>query len=140
MMPDALKIHLCDIQGRLFELSLKMGFASETFINVFMRSRCAEDYDMIHHKLQWMGESYLMEEVIDECTGKLVVGEQYSKEEMYWIGYAYRYWHFLTGENSKAISKQVPAKVMRNGYEGFHTEDISLAIEDLKQVAKLGNR
>lgn len=83
-----------------------------------------------------MGEAYIMEELIAELNGKPMDGELYSKDEMYWTGYTYRYWHFLTGENSKAISKQAPAKMMRRAYAGFHTQDMTLTIEDLKQLAK----
>ena len=135
-----LEIQLCSIQGRLFELSLKKGFASESFINRFMKSKCAADYDMSHNRLQWLGEGYIMEELIEECGDRLAKGEQYSKDQMFWIGYTYRYWHFLTGESSKKIVAQVPAKVMRMGYEGFHTEDMTLAIEDLKAVSKVRRR
>ena len=131
-----LELQLCNIQGKLFENSLKKGFASESFISQFMRSKCAADYDMSYNRLQWLGEEYIMEELIDECGDRLVPGEQYSKDQMFWIGYTYRYWHFLTGESSKKIVSQVPAKVMRRGYAGFHTEDMTLAIEDLKTVAK----
>ncbi|MDR1954721.1 MAG: hypothetical protein LBP82_02055 [Candidatus Methanoplasma sp.] len=135
-MQDPLKLQLCDIQGRLFELSLREGFASEGFIKTFMGSRCAADYDADYDRLQWMGEEYIMSELIEECGGKLVPGEQYSRDEMYWIGYTYRYWHFLTGESSKKILSQAPVRIMKQGYAGFHTEDVSMAIEDLKQLAE----
>jgi hypothetical protein len=101
-----------------------------------MRSRNAADYDMSYNRIQWAGEEYILEELMNEHKAKLTSGRQYSKDEMYWIGYTYRYWHFLTGESSKSISKQVPAKIMRMGYEGFHTEDTALAVEDLKRLAE----
>jgi len=131
-----LEMQLCDIQGRLFELSLRNGLDSERFITLFMKSKCAADYDMSYNRLQWMGEEYILEELIDECGDKLIQGEQYSEDQMFWIGYTYRYWHFLTGESSKKIIFQVPAEIMRRGYAGFHTEDMTLAIEDLKILAK----
>jgi hypothetical protein len=135
-MIGSLELQLCSIQGRLFKLSLKKGFASERFIDLFMRSKCAADYDMRYNRLQWMGEEYILEELIDECKGKLVQGDLYSEEAMFWIGYTYRYWHFLTGESSKKISKQAPAIIMKYGYPGFHTEAMELAIEDLKNSTK----
>ena len=135
MILDSLKLQLCDIQGRLFELSLKKGFASERFIDLYMRSRCAAEYDLDYHRLQWAGEEYIMEEFIDEMNGKPVSGKQYSVDAMYWIGYTYRYWHFLTGESSKRISSQVPAGIMFTGYPGLHTEDMTLAVDDLKRLA-----
>jgi hypothetical protein len=135
MILDSLKLQLCDIQGRLFELSLKEGFASERFIDLYMRSRCAAEYDMDYNRLQWAGEEYIMEEFIDEMNGKLTFGKQYSGDAVYWIGYTYRYWNFLTGESSRRISSQVPAKIMCLGYPGLHTEDMTLAVDDLKRLA-----
>lgn len=135
-MLDSLQLQLCDIQGRLFELSLTKGFDSENFITLFMKSKCAADYGLKYNRFQWAGEEYLLEELIDEYKDKLVPGELYSKDEMFWIGYTYSYWHLLTGESSKKIVAQAPAKIMKRSYAGLHTVDMVLAIEDLKQLAK----
>jgi hypothetical protein len=135
-MHDRLKTTLCRVQGKLFKNSLEKGFASEQFINVFMRSICAADLDMEFNRLQWLGEEYIMEELIDEVGDKLVPGKQYSKDALYWIGYIYRYWHFHIGEGSKEIVKQASAKDMRIAYPGLHTVSMNLAIEDLKLYAQ----
>ena len=134
-MLDSLQLQLCDIQGRLFELSLTKGYASENFINLYMKSKTAADYGLKYNRLQWAGEEYLLDELADECKGKLVIGDQYSKDEMFWIGYTYSYWHFLTGESSKKIVAQASPKTMKRAYAGMHTMDMQLAIEDLKKLA-----
>ena len=54
---DSIQLKLCDIQGRLFELSTD--FASEEFIRDFMYSEVAKHLDSPYNKLQWMGEEYL---------------------------------------------------------------------------------
>ena len=124
------------VQGSLFELSLEMGYGSKVFINTFMRSKYAANLDMSYQKLQWMGEEYIMEVIADELRDKLTAGEQYSSDALYWIGYTYRYWHFLTGESSKDISRQAPADVMRRVYPAYHTfANPDLAIERLKEYA-----
>jgi hypothetical protein len=135
-MLDSLQLQLCDIQGRLFELSLTKGYASESFIKQYMKSKTAADYGLKYNRLQWAGEEYLLEELADECKDQLVTGELYSKDEMFWIGYTYSYWHFLTGESSKKIIAQAPPKTMKRAYAGMHTMDMQLAIEDLKRLAK----
>ena len=135
-MLDSLQLQLSDIQGRLFELSFTKRFASENFINLFMKSKTAADYGLKYNRLQWAGEEYLLEELIDEFKEKMAVGVTYSKDEMFWIGYTYSYWHFLTGESSKKIVIQAPPKLMKRAYAGMHTMDMQLAIEDLKQLAK----
>ena len=38
---DLIQLKLCDIQGRLFELSLQAGYESEDFMKRFMRSKVA---------------------------------------------------------------------------------------------------
>ena len=131
-MMDHLQLKLCDIQGRLFELS--HGLDSEAFIRDFMNSKVAEGLDSSYNKLQWMGEEYLLEELRDEK--EIPTGEQYDSEVMYWIGYIYRYWHLLTGENSKKIYRQAPARTMKRNYMIFHTLDPEVAIGDLKEICQ----
>ena len=129
---------LCDIQGRLFELSLKKGLNSEDFIRKFMNSKTCEFLDMPYDRLQWAGEEYILENLLDE-TAIESGGEQYSKESLFWIGYVYRYWHLLTGESSREIYAQADAKRMDECYLGFHTLDVAMAIEDLKEIYRQKN-
>ena len=94
------KRQLCDIQGRLFELALKNGFDCPAFIASFMNSQTAAALDDVYDRLQWAGEEYILEELNDEVSGLKKAGPTYTLEEMYWIGYTYRYWHYYTGEVS----------------------------------------
>ena len=64
---DLIQLKLCDIQGRLFELSLQAGYNSEDFMKQFMRSKVARDLDSEYNRMQWAGEEYLLEEFADEC-------------------------------------------------------------------------
>jgi len=135
-MHETSELLLCHLHGDLFELSVEMGFDSIKFIDAFMRSRSAADLDMEFNRLHWMGERYLMDELIEELGDKLVPGEQYSKDAMFWIGYTYRYWHFLTGESSKEISKQASGDKMIRVYPAYHTfANMDLAVELLKEEA-----
>ena len=87
--------------------------------------------------MQWAGEEYLLEEVIDEAGDRFEKpGEVYSEELIYWIGYIYRYWHYVTGESSKEIYKQAPVETMKRNYLMFHTMAPELAIEDLKEISR----
>ena len=59
--------------------------------------------------MQWAGEEYLLEEVIDEARDRFEKpGDVYSEELIYWIGYIYRYWHYVTCESSKEIINLAP--------------------------------
>ena len=128
---DSIQYKLCDIQGRLFELSKDL--SSEDFIKAFMTSEVAEHLDSTYNKLQWMGEEYLLEELKDEKEIS-TEGEKYSPEVMYWIGYIYRYWSCSRKERSRKIYRQAPARMMKRNYMMFHTLDPEMAIDDLKEI------
>ncbi len=125
---------LCDIQGRLFELARKNGYDCKNFIEKFMNSKTAAALDESYDRLQWAGEEYILEELIDEVGGLGKAGTVYHNEIMYWSGYTYRYWRYYTGESSKEIYKIADAQTMAECYPGFHTIDVEMAIDRLKEI------
>ena len=131
---DELKLKLCDIQGRLFELSAKKKYESSAFVKAFMTSEVAKALDSDYNRMQWAGEEYLLEELASVVGEALVDGEAFAEDVLYWIGYIYRYWHCYTGEESTKIYKQAPVETMKRNYLMFHTMSPELAIEDLKEI------
>ncbi len=132
---DELQLKLCDIQGRLFELSAEKKYSSAAFAKAFMTSDTAKALDSEYNRMQWAGEEYLLEEVVSAAGDSLAAdGEIYDTDILYWIGYIYRYWHYYSGEDSAKIYKQAPALTMKRNYMIFHTMDPVLAIEDLKEI------
>lgn len=131
------KRQLCDIQGRLFELAVKAGLDCPSFIESFMNSNAAAALDDVYDRLQWAGEEYILEELNDEVGGIKKAGTVYPLEVMYWAGYTYRYWHYYTSECSREIYKIADAKTMRECWLGFHTFDVEMAIDDLKEIYML---
>ena len=130
----SIELQLCDIQGRLFKLSAWRGINSAEFIKIFMKSGTAKALDSTYNRMQWAGEEYLLEEVIDEAGDRLEKqGEVYTEELIYWIGYIYRYWHYVTGESSKEIRKLAPIKVMKQNYEKLYMMTPKEVIEILKE-------
>lgn len=132
---DALELKLCDIQGRLFELFLSTNYDAESLVKAFMNSELAKNLDSEYNRMQWAGEEYLLEELIATCKDKLTIKkESVSKEVLFWTGYVYRYWHFYTKEDSAKIYKQAPFETMNVNYLMFHTMDVEVAIDDLKEI------
>ena len=86
-----------------------------------MRSKLAKSLDSVYNRMQWSGEEYLLEELESEVPNLPVTGDMYEKEMLFWIGYLYRYWHYLTGESSKEIYRQANEKTMKRNYMMFHT-------------------
>ena len=138
---DNLQLKLCDIQGRLFELSAQQGYDSEKFVPFFMRSEVARSLDSTYNRMQWAGEEYLLEELIAESNGCLIQTDRvFSTEVMYWIGYVYRYWHYYKKLSSARIYRQANVKTMKRNYMMFHTMDPELAIDDLIEIKKQKQR
>lgn len=134
---DALELKLCDIQGRLFELFLSTDYDAESLVKAFMNSELAKNLDSEYNRMQWAGEEYLLEELIATCKDKLTIKkESVSKEVLFWMGYVYRYWHFYTKEDSAKIYKQASFETMNVNYLMFHTMDVEVAIDDLKEIYK----
>lgn len=131
---NELELKLCDIQGRLFELSVKKGLSSSSFVKTFMLSETAKALDSKYNRMQWAGEEYLLEEI---CSNNNIDTnrEVFNKEVMYWIGYIYRYWHFYKGEDSSKIYKQANVKTMKRNYMMFHTLAPELAIDNLLEIS-----
>ncbi|MCC8173335.1 MAG: hypothetical protein LIO65_02780 [Odoribacter sp.] len=136
-MMNELQLKLCDIQGRLFELSAKKNYSSAAFVKTFMLSETAKELDSKYNRMQWVGEEYILEEIISNNSDTLSKdGEVFLEDVLYWIGYIYRYWHYYNGEDSAKIYKQAPVNTMRRNYMIFHTMDPVVAIEDLKEISK----
>ena len=137
---DSLQLKLCDIQGRLFELFVDTEYDPEALVQAFMNGEIAKNLDSEYNRMQWAGEEYLLEELIATCKEALVKKrENVSKDVLFWMGYVYRYWHFYAKEDSNKIYKQAPFETMNINYLMFHTMDVEMAIEDLKEIFKQKN-
>lgn len=134
IMNKSLQLTLCDTQGKLFELSGERGYDSESFIKAFMTTDISKDMDKDFHHVQWAGKEYIMSRMEDENPDAIDSnGIVFDNETLYWTGYIYRYWNIYTGESSKDIYKQAPAKTMQTVYLMYHTMSPELAIDRLKE-------
>ena len=129
---------LSDIQGRVFKLSLAKKLDSVDFIEKSMNSETCEYLDLPYDRLQWAGEEYILENLMEEQHFKSG-DRQFSRDALFWIGYVYRYWHLLTGESSENIYKQADAQTMNESYLGFHSLELAMAIDDLKEIYRQKN-
>ena len=119
---------LCSIQGRLFELSVKYGFESNSFVKTYMNSDVAAKFNSAYDRSQWMGEEYLLDELFN--THKLIKGKTYSYDVMFWMGYTYAYWAINYVEACSKIIKIADPKKMAENYAGLHTISADLAVQD----------
>ena len=127
---------LCEIQGRLFEHLAKRQVDAKAFVRAFMNSKAAEGLDADYDRMQWAGEAYIFEDVMEESGLKRDPNcPRYDAEALYYGGFITRYWNFLTGESSREIYAQCDENELLESY-GFHTEANELAVEDMKAAAK----
>lgn len=133
-MLNNIELNLCDTQGQVFEMAGKLGYESINFIKLFMNSSIASDMDKPFNHMQWAGKNYILSRMRDECSSELIFGKSFDGEALYWTGYIYRYWHFLTGESSKQIYRQAPAKTMNIVFFPYHAMSPEMAIERLQEV------
>ena len=65
---NEIALKLCDIQGRLFELSADHNYGSMEFIKLFMNSETAKALDSEYNRMQWAGEEYLLKILLRQSS------------------------------------------------------------------------
>lgn len=121
---------LCDLQGETFELSIDLtSTSSEIFMRRFMNSKTAkmiDGKDILQMNLQAKDIIDLVEEEYKESNYGSI---KYSKDEMYWIGYFYRYFSYTYELSSNRVYKIVKPKELRDLFLSYHTLSLEQAIE-----------
>lgn len=129
---------LCELQATAFENSVdKMESSSEIFIRRFMKSKIAKRLDngsvlesniQANDILQFVDEEY---GVSDYGTVK------YTRNEMYWIGYIYRYFAIICELTSVQVYKIIKPKELRGLFLPYHTMDPSQAVERILEAKEM---
>jgi len=135
---DDIGLKLCRFQGNLFSLSAeKVACSSAIFIRRFMNSDFASRLDRNGFISEILNEESAFEEIEAEY-GKSDFGrETYRSEELYWIGYIYRYWCYTKGKRSKEVYKVIKPGELRGLYLPYHSLDPAQAIERILEAKGL---
>lgn len=128
-------ILLCTLQAETFEKSVeKMDTSSEIFIRRFMKSQIAKRFDN-ESILESNIQANDILELINEEYGISNYGSvKYTRNEMFWIGYIYRYFAFTYNMTSAQIYKIVKPKELRDLFLPYHTMDPAQAIERILEA------
>ena len=131
---------LCEIQAKTFELSCEaQNTSSEIFIRRFMNSEAAKRLDNMTVLQSNMQAADLLI-LIDEEYGRSEYGSvKYSTNELYWIGYIYRYYAYTYDKTSKQVYKTVKPKELRDLFLPYHTMDPAQAIDRILEAKGLAN-
>ena len=129
---------LCDMQAKAFELSVTaQDTSSEVFIRRFMNSEVAK---LLDNKavLQQNTQAADLLSLIDEEYGKSDYGSvKYTPNELYWIGYLYRYFAYTYEKSSLQVYKIVKPKELRGLFLPYHTMDPAQAIDRILEAKGL---
>ena len=129
---------LCKLQAEAFENSIdKMDTSSEIFIRRFMKSEIAkrlDDESILETNIQ--ANDIL--ELINEEYGISNYGSvKYTRNEIYWIGYIYRYFASTYEMSSAQVYKIVKPKELRGLFLPYHTMDPAQAIERILEAKNM---
>ena len=131
---------LCEMQAKTFELSgIEQNTSSAVFIRRFMNSDVAKQLDNMAVLRSNMQAADILK-LIDEEYGKSEYGSvKYSLNELYWIGYFYRYYAYTYDKTSKQVYKIVKPKELRDLFLPYHTMDPAQAIDRILEAKGLAN-
>lgn len=129
---------LCKLQAEAFENSIdKMDTSSEIFIRRFMKSEVAKRLDN-ESVLESNIQANDILELINEEYGISNYGSvKYSRNEIYWIGYIYRYFASTYEMSSSQVYKIVKPKELRGLFLPYHTMDPAQAIERILEAKEM---
>ncbi len=126
---------LCEIQATTFEKSVKqLNSSSEIFIRRFMKSQIAKRIDN-ESVLESNIQANDILELIEEEYGPSNYGTvKYTQNEIFWIGYIYRYFAITYDLTSAQVYKIVKPKELREVFLPYHTLDSAQAIERILEA------
>ena len=121
---------LCEMQGQVFEMSIETtSTSSEIFIRRFMQSIIAKSLDSGDILQTNIQPKDIFERIIEQYGSV-----KYSPNEMYWIGYIYRYFSYTYEKSSSQVYKIIKPKELRELFFAYHTMDPSQAIERILEA------
>lgn len=129
---------LCDLQAKVFEKSVDMmQVSSKIFVRRFMNSDIAKKMDNGQILQLNLHENDILS-LIEEQYGKSEYGSiKYTHNEMFWIGYLYRYFCCTYDLSSLQVYKIIKPKELRGLFLAYHTMDPSHAIERILEAKGL---
>ena len=136
---DETGLKLCRMQAELFVLSAsKLACSSPIFLRRFMLSKAAARMDQDGFLYESCTTDGILQEIDEEFGATNYGKEKYTTEELYWIGYLYRYWCYTHEKSSKQVYKLMKPKELRGLYYPYHSLDPAQAIERILESKNLG--
>ena len=131
-------ILLCELQAKTFELSLKLTeTSSEIFIRRFMNSDVAKMLDNTSILETNLQPQDIIESIQEQYGVSHYGSVKYTENEMYWIGYLYRFFAYTYELQSRRVYKIVKSKELRGLFLPYHTLDPAQTVERILEAKGL---
>lgn len=129
---------LCELQAKTFEESADFtAESSGIFIRRFMNSKVTlllDSGDILQMNLQ---AKDIIDRIKEEYGNSKYGSVKYTKNELYWMGYIYRYYAYTYEMSSVQVYKVVKPKELRDLFLPYHTMDPAQAIERILEAKNL---
>ena len=132
---DSNDLALCRMQGRFFEASADVAACSSAvFVRRFMNSQLACRMD----SRAFLFESSTLDQMFEELDQEFGVSHygttRFASDELYWMGYLYRYWVCAFGMRSAEVFKLVGGRELRELFAPYHSLDPKQAIRRIAEA------
>lgn len=135
---DEMGLKLCKIQADVFAESVsKTDCSSLVFLRRFLYSSVAKRMDVGGFLFEACDIDEIFREIDAEFGESSYGKEKLAVEELYWIGYIYRYWCYTYEKTSKQIYKIIKPKELRDLYYPYHSLDPAQAIDRILEAKGL---
>ena len=136
---DEYGLKLCRYQANLFSVSREQAESSSpVFLRRFMYSDAARRMDGEGFLLEASSPDNLIQEITEEYGDSDYGKTKYDTEELYWMGYIYRYWCYMREISSKRLYKIIKPEELKNLYYPYHSLDPAQAVERIIEARGLG--
>ncbi len=132
---DEIGLKLCKAQAELFVSSITLAdCSSAVFLRRFMNSAVAKRMDEGSFLFEATTNESIVAEINEEF-GKTDYGKvKFSENELYWMGYLYRFWCYTYEKTSKQVYRIIKPTELRELFFPYHSLDNAAAIERILEV------
>lgn len=129
---------LCKLQAEAFAQSIvRFECSSEVFVRRFMNSSIVKRMDDVSILQTNLQAQDILDRVEEEYGVSNYGTVKYPEDELYWIGYLYRYFSYTYEKSSLQVYKIVKPKELRGLFWGYHGLDSAQAIERILEAKNL---
>ena len=134
---DDIGFKLCKAQADLFVSSLTLTeCSSAVFLRRFMNSNVAKRMDKGSFLFESSTTESIMEELNEEFGETNYGTTKFSENELFWMGYLYRYWCYTYEKTSRQVYRIIKPTELRTLFFPYHSLDTAAAIERILEAKK----